>query len=76
METKPRLRRIVVAVLVVAGATLATARVLARPAPGASPDSMRAMKTLPVSGSLGDRVANSGEDNGPGCDEAAMAKHP
>ena len=75
-HASPRLRRIVVAVLAVAGAGLATARVLARPAPDAAPSSMRAVKTLSVSGSLADRVASSGEDNGPGCDEAAMAKHP
>jgi len=76
MHASPRLRRIVVAVLAVAGASLATARVLARPAPAAPPGSMRAVKTLSVSGSFADRVASSGEDNGPGCDESALAKHP
>ena len=75
-DASRRLRRIVVAVLAVAGAGLATARVLARPGPGAAPGSMRATKTLSVSGSFEERVASPGEDSGPGCDEAALAKHP
>ena len=75
-HTRRTLRRILVAVLLVGGAGLATARVLARPAPAASARPARADRTLSVAGSFEDRAASSGEDSGPGCDEAALAKHP
>ena len=70
-----RVGQIVAAVLALAGAGLATATVLARPAPGAPRPSVQVTPTLSVHDSA-DRFASSGEDNGPGCDEAAVAKHP
>ena len=69
------LRRIVVAALAVGAAGLATASVLARPAPVGSPSSLRVTKTLSVS-DLPAGLAASSDDSGPGCDEAAVARHP
>ncbi len=74
METPHR--RIIVAVLALAGAGLATATVLARPAPAAPLSSTKVTPTLSVQDSLADRIASPGDDTGPGCDEAAVARLP
>ena len=76
-HVNPRLRRNVVAVLAVAGAVLATATVVARPAPVAPPSSpMSIALSRAHTESLVGRLANAGEDTGPGCAESEVARLP
>jgi hypothetical protein len=72
----PRVHQIVVAVVAIAGSALLTATVLARPAPAALHSSVREPPTFMAPESLGDNIASSGEDTGPGCAESEVAKLP
>lgn len=75
-QASPRLRRALVVVLAVGFAGLATATVLARPAPAAAPVSIHVGGTFSHPDSLAARLANADEDTGPGCAESEVARLP
>jgi hypothetical protein len=75
-RASPEVRRTVVAVLALAGAGLATATVLARPAPSAAPITVHVARFASDPDSFGGPVASSGDDTGPGCAESEVAKLP
>ena len=75
-DASPRLRRTVAVVLILAGAGLATATVLARPAPVTPVSSIRVDGPLTHLDALTSRLASAGDDTGPGCAESEVAKHP
>jgi len=63
-------------VLAVGLAGLTTATVLARPAPAAAPTPIHVGGTFSHADSLAARLANAGEDIGPGCAESEVARLP
>ena len=75
-QPSSRLRRTVLVVLALGGAALATATVLARPAPVAPRAELRAAGSFSHQDSLAARLASSDEDTGPGCAESEVARLP
>jgi hypothetical protein len=75
-QASPQLRRTVLVVVTLGGAALATATVLARPAPAAPRAELRVGGTFSPPDSLSARLASGDEDTGPGCAESEVARLP